>query len=117
VPRSITYTDRYRQDYFKRLAQELYRKRITEGSDDYKDLDLKIFHKNNSVKRDSDKERLFYKQKIHYLLYSGKTRQARAQIAEILKKGFGIKFYIYYLVSFFPIFLRSRGKKKGFTYE
>lgn len=115
---SITYAKRDIQSFFENLAKQFYFERIKNGSDSYEALNLMEYQDGKTGKhKDINKKQMFCRQKVHYLLYSGRTRKARSQISESLKEGFDIKLLIYYLMSLFPVLVRFNRKRKGFTYE
>ena len=115
---SITYAKRDRQSFFENLAKQFYFERILNGSDSY-EVSNQLEYQDEIIRnhKDINKKQMFYRQKVHYFLYSGRTRKARSQISESLREGFDIKLLIYYLMSLFPVLVRFNGKRKGFSYE
>ena len=118
MPSSITYAKRDKQSYFENLAKQFYLERESNGTDSYESLNI-TENLRVGVKESKGpiKKLVFYKQKIYYLLYSGRAKEARIQAAKALKEGFDLKIYIYFLMSYFPALVRSYSRIKGLNYE
>lgn len=118
IPSSITYSKKNEQEYFRIKARQFYFERIKSGSDSYDLMDA--YGNTEKIKdKESEPDKIsFYKmQKIYYLLFSGRTIEARRQILNLLKVKFNFKLFIYLLVSFFPFIIRLSNRLKGLEYK
>lgn len=121
IKSSITYSRREEQEFYKKLAQRFYNERIKSGSDSYSLFDEKNLPgriKAGGVIKSGDGKSYFYeRQKIYYLLFSGRTGRARKKILGLLKKRFNLKLFVYLITSFFPFAIKIRNKIKGLEYK
>lgn len=121
IPSSITYLRNREQEFFKNLAQQFYFERVNSGSDSYNlmnvtDLSGSI-EQVKEKKPEPGKVSFYERQKIYYLLFSGRNRRARKQILSSLKVKFDFKLFTYLVVSFFPFIIKLTNKLKGLEYR
>jgi len=121
IPSSITYLKKEEQEYFKNLAKKFYFERIKFGRDSY-DLmdveDLPAVADTGKAGSKKDRENYFYrKQKIYYLLFSGRAVKAREIIINSLKEKFDFKLFMYLVASFLPFIVKLACKLKGVNYK
>jgi len=118
TPYSITYSRKSGQEFFRNLAKKLYFERIKSGSDSYNLMNISVnTEKIEEEKPEPDKISFYEKQKIYYLLFSGRTREARRQILNFFKAKFDFKLIVYLLASFFPFMIRLSNRLKGLQYK
>jgi glycosyltransferase involved in cell wall biosynthesis len=118
MPSSITYSRKNKQEYFRIKARQFYFERMKSGSDSYDLMDASgNIGKIKQQKTETDGISFYGKQKIYYLLFSGRTGEARRQILSLLKVKFNFKLFIYLVVSFFPFMIRLSNKLKGLQYK
>jgi len=106
---SITFSKREEQAFYAELARKFYFERLNYGKDTY---DSFIFIDNNKEKNLFKDNLFFKKQKAYYLLYSLKFKTCRLYIKEIKNNNIDLKLKVYYLLSFFPFFIKFLKKVK-----
>src|SRR3972149_2261739 len=117
IPSFITYSRKNEQEFFRNKARQFYFERRKSGKDSYDLLDESInTGKTEQPKSQKDGISFYEKQKIYYLLFSGRTAKARRQILKFLKTKFNFKLFIYLAVSFFPFMIKIRNRLKGLHY-
>jgi glycosyltransferase involved in cell wall biosynthesis len=121
VPSSITYASKNEQEFFRNKARQFYFERMKYGRDSY---DLMELSKGSSepgqiAQKKNESEGLYFynRQKIYYQLFSGRTKEARRQIPELLRKRFDLKLLAYLITSFFPFMIRFVNKIRGREYR
>jgi len=118
IPSSITYSRKNKQEYFRIKARQFYFERIKSGSDSYDLMDASgNIGKIKRQKMETNGISFYMKQKIYYLLFSGRTTEARKQILEFLNVKFNFKLFIYLMISFLPFIIGLSNKLKGLQYK
>jgi len=118
IPSSITYSRKNEQEYFRIKARQFYFERIKSGNDSYNSMDISgDIEEIEEKKPEPDRIYFYEKQKIYYLLFSGRAQEARRQILNFFRVKFNFKLFIYLLVSFFPFIIRLSNKLKGLQYK
>jgi len=121
IPSSITYSSKAGQEFFKELAKKFYFERIKYGRDSYYSINMADSSAFADTKEDNgkvDRENYFYrKQKIYYLLFSGRILEARKLIKSSLKEKFDFILFIYLVISFSPFVIKLHNKLRGLEYR
>ncbi len=121
IPSSITYLRKAEQEFFKELAKKFYFEKIKRGRDSYNLIsaaDLPAAADTGKAGSKKDRENYFYrKQKIYYILFSGRTVRARKLIINSLKEKFDFKLFMYLVASFFPFIIKLRNKLRNLEYR
>ena len=121
IPSSITYTRKKEQEFFRNKAKQFYFERMKYGRDSYNLMEISKGSSEPgqiSQKKNESEGLYFYnKQKIYYQLFSRRTREARKQISELLRKRFDLKLLIYFITSFFPFMIGIINKIKDREYR
>src|SRR4030042_2949422 len=118
IPSSITYSRKNEQEFFRDKARQFYFERIKLGIDSYDLMEVsRNVGKIEQQKPETDGISFYEKQKIYYLLFSGRTGGVRRQILNFLKVKFNFKLFIYLLASFFPFMIKLRNRLKGLQYK
>lgn len=121
IPSSITYARKNEQDFFKNMARHFYFERMKYGRDSYDSMgktEDSSKHEQISQKENQAGGVYFYnKQKIYYQLFSGRAKEARKRILELLRIRFDLKLFIYLITSFFPFIFGFANRIKGREYR
>ncbi|MFA5014469.1 MAG: glycosyltransferase family 2 protein [Actinomycetota bacterium] len=121
IPSSITYARKNEQEFFRNRARQFYFERIKYGRDSYDSMEItkNISEPDQSYREKNESEGLYFynKQKIYYQLFSGRVKEARKGILELLKIRYDLKLSLYLMASFLPFLVRLVNKIKGREYR
>ncbi len=122
ISSSITYSRKDEQEFFRDKARQFYYERIRSGSDSYDSMCVpkntgKPQQRRPETETKTNGISFYERQRIYYLLFSGRTAEARKQILKSLRVKFDLKLLVYLLVGFFPFVIRLNNKSKGLEYR
>lgn len=121
VPSSITYASKNEQEFFKNKARQFYFERMKYGKDSYDfwEITKNTCEQDQAYRQKNEQEGLYFynKQKIYYQLFSGRMKEARKGILELLKVRYDLKLILYLIASFLPFLIRLVNKIKGREYR
>jgi len=113
---SISFAKKTEQDFYANIARKFYYERKNFGFDSY-DVFEPEKEVSKSITFPSLNEYIYKIQKIHFLLFSMKLKDARSLIKEILKEKWNSKLLILFTISYFPFIVKFISKLKKLDYS